>query len=235
RRRIHARHDRGGLDHRASCPLRSVLVPVVAVTYLERRVGESAGSPYRLFVEPMLVWEVSLRGFGSRFASTPGDHVFHFASDATLAQLFLEYTMDISLLVLVLYLVTAFLTTDLARAQYSRFACLPTMGRILARKALIQNQVGGRCWTDVKVLMQPKSLSGSRKIEAAFFPVTADARFVAPLSEHITLAFSNIKMRTRAVAVGLLVVAGFEARDVGLHHTGAHYHEGVGTASAAAL
>src|SRR5215475_13362331 len=42
-------------------------------------------------------------------------------------------------------------------------------------------------------------------------------------------------MSPRTVAVRLLVVAGFEARDVGLHHTGAHYHEGVGTASAAAL
>src|SRR5215831_7534357 len=42
-------------------------------------------------------------------------------------------------------------------------------------------------------------------------------------------------MSTRAVAVALLVVAGFEARDMGLHHTGAHYHESVGTASAAAL
>src|SRR5262249_27798853 len=98
----------------------------------------------------MLVWEVSLRGFGSRFAGTPGDHVFHFASDATLAQLFLKYTMDISLLVLVLYLVPAFLPTDLARPHYRKFACLPTMGRILARRALIQNQVVGRCWTDVK-------------------------------------------------------------------------------------
>src|SRR5499426_3354012 len=42
-------------------------------------------------------------------------------------------------------------------------------------------------------------------------------------------------MSPRTVTVRLLVVAGFEARDVGLHHTGAHYHESVGTAAAAAL
>src|SRR5262245_17212103 len=183
----------------------------------------------------MFVWEVSLRGFGSRFAGTPGDHVFHFAGDAALEQLFFEYTMDISLLVLVLHLVTAFLTTDLARTQHSRFACLPTMCRILARKALVQNQVVGRCWTDVEVLMQQKPLPGARKIETAFLPVTADARLVAPLSYHVALAFSDVKMSPRTVAVSLLVVAGFEARDVGLHHTGAHYHESVGTSSAAAL
>src|SRR5262245_65479513 len=103
----------------------------------------------------MLVWEVSLRGFGSGLAVTPGDHVFHFAGDAALAQLFLEYVMDIRLLVLVLDLITAFLATDLARAQHSRFACLPPIGGILAGKTLVQYQVGGRRWTDVKVLMQP--------------------------------------------------------------------------------
>ena len=64
----------------------------------------------------MFVWKVSLRSLGSRFAGTPGDHVFHFAGDAALAQLFLEHLMDIRFLVLVLHLITAFLATDLARA-----------------------------------------------------------------------------------------------------------------------
>src|SRR5262245_32504295 len=130
----------------------------------------------------MLVWEVRLRRFGSGLAGTPGDHVFHFARDATLAQLFLEYMMDILLLVLVLHLVAAFLATDLARAQHSRLACLPAIGGILAGKALVQNQVGGRRGTNIEMLMQPKPLAGARKIEAAFLPVTADARLVAPLS-----------------------------------------------------
>src|SRR5262249_17827900 len=116
----------------------------------------------------MFVWEVSLRRFGSGLAGTPGDHVFHFAGDAALAQLFLEYVMDIRLLVLILDLVAAFLATGLACAQHSRLVCLPAIGRILAGKTLVQNQVGGRCRTDVEVLMQPKSLSGARKIETAF-------------------------------------------------------------------
>ena len=37
------------------------------------------------------------------------------------------------------------------------------------------------------------------------------------------------------MAVAFLVVARFEARDMGLHHAGAHHHKGVGTASSATL
>src|SRR4030095_11023288 len=119
--------------------------PVGAVTYFAGRVGRSPDRPYRLFVEPMLIREVSLRCFCARFARTPWDHVFHFTGDTALAQLFLENARNIRLLVLILNLVTAFLAAALARAEHGRLACLPPIGRILTGKALVQNQVGGRC------------------------------------------------------------------------------------------
>src|SRR5262245_51711447 len=183
----------------------------------------------------MLIRKVSFRRFCAGFAGTPWDHVFHFTGDAALAQLFLENAMDIRFLVLILDLVTAFFAANLARAEYGRLACLPAIGRVLPGKALIQNQVGGRCRTDVEVLVQPKSLPGARKIEAAFLPIATDARLIAPLGQHVAFAFSDVKVSTRAVAVALFVVARFKARDVGLHHTGAHDHESVSTAPSAAL
>src|SRR4029453_15692342 len=69
----------------------------------------------------------------------------------------------------------------------------------------------------------------------AFLPVATDARLVAPLGQHVAFALSDVEVSTRAVAGALLVVARFEARDMGFHHAGAHHHEGVGTASAPAL
>src|SRR4029453_3064789 len=84
-------------------------------------------------------------------------------------------------------------------------------------------------------MVQPKSLPGTRKVETAFLPSATDARLVVPLGQHVAFALSDVEVSTRAVAVALLVVARFETRDVGLHHTGAHHHKGVGAASSATL
>src|SRR5262249_27553533 len=139
------------------------------------------------------------------------------------------------LLILVLDLITAFLPADLTCTQHRRLVRLPAICRIFAREALIQNQIGSWCGTNIKVLVQPKSFAGTRKIKTAFFPIATYPRFAAALGQHVTFALENVKMRPRPVPVAFLIVTRLEARDMGLHHAGAHHHEGVGTAAAAAL
>ena len=90
-----------------------------------------------LFVSTVLVEKMGFDRFRPGFTGTPRDHVFHFAGDAAFAQFFLENTMDIRLLVLVLDLVTAFLSADLTCTQHRGLACLPAIDRVFAGKALV--------------------------------------------------------------------------------------------------
>ena len=96
-------------------------------------------------------------------------------------------------------------------------------------------EVGGGCGADVEVLVEPEPLACAGEVEAALLPVAADALFLAALREDVADALRDVEVSAGTVAVALLVVAGLEAGDVGLHHAGAHDHEGVGAAAAAAL
>src|SRR5437667_3039935 len=85
------------------------------------------------------------------------------------------------------------------------------------------------------MLVQPESLPGAGKIETAFLPIATDARLVAPLGQHVAFTLSDVEVRSRAVPMRLLVVARFEAGDMGLHHAGAHDHERVRTTASSAF
>jgi hypothetical protein len=129
----------------------------------------------------VLVEKQRFRAFRARFAGAPRHHFFHLAGDATFFELGFEDLMDFRIFILILDLIAAFFAADFALAQHSGLACLPAVGGVLARDALIHHQVSGRCGTDVEVLMQPQPLACARKIKTALLPVAADARLIAAL------------------------------------------------------
>src|SRR5262247_2280920 len=111
----------------------------------------------------MLVQEVGLSRYRSGLSGAPRDHVFHLAGKPALAQLVLEDAMDLRILVLVLYLMAAFLAAHLARPEDGGDVRLPPSCGVLARHALIHDQIGGGSGTHVEMLVQPKPFPGARE------------------------------------------------------------------------
>src|SRR5262247_507850 len=106
---------------------------------------------------------MGLSGYRSGLSGAPWDHIFHLAGKPALAQFLLKNVMDLRILVLIFNLVAAFLAAHLARPEDGGDVRLPPSCGVLARHALIHNQISGGSGTHVEVLVQPKPFPGARE------------------------------------------------------------------------